>query len=761
MMQFFRKYQRYFIIALSSVTIVSFSFFGTYSSMMSQESVDPILFHDLLGHEVKASKVNAMVRFLSSDSTDQITLGGILGPNFLNDGFIRKDIIESGFAPMLAEPFMDQMHQDLAIRQDRQKNYKPYAHPYIKGLSAQNVWKELAPEVSENLAKMKLALNDQELFKTQLSLYLAEQKFPSYYLKQVIRYQETQGKEAHTDPGLAYADLNLFGYHSLEDWFGPSFIQLSAQFVHNFSIIAEEKGIKVSDDEALAELLYNNEISYRKLKNAKSPHLQVRNSQEYFKEQLRILGLDQKTATAIWKQVVTCRKYLKSLSDGVALDSKTLSDERFAQKKVHLNLFSLDQSFNLKSEEDLQRFETYITLIGQARENPLDMPSAIKSISEIKESAPELLKTHYVVNLKSVSAKEIQLKATLKEVWDWELDPKNWPQMLIKFPMLGTTFELSRESKLNILDNLSSEERILVDQFARSQILKAHPEWIDEALAQIEFTKTSLTFKEKGSNLSIGIKNAKALKQLLDSSISADLNDELTIEAKQSLTHYSEDEKTYFHIELIEKEENPSVLLFSEAIADGSLNTLKDKISLNLEGVVKCVLAEADRLNYPWHESCGMTQLEFAAKFRFINLISSTQEELKENLGTQVIEAVNKQLVTAFTHADNQEALLNQFKVAKSELTVSTNNPEFIVDDSLYAKKAGELSTILFDSNRGSYFYEVIAVEKDENAVAILVKKAQKELASSLIKQVLSDELSNMVIKNAIQLDKSHPVSDL
>lgn len=85
-----------------------------------------------------------------------------------------------------------------------------------------------------------------------------------------------------------------FGYHTLEDWFGPRYVRLVAQFILNSAKVAEQKGYKVSKEEALADLMQHASISYQQ--NANNPNLGVANLQQYFDEQLRRMNMDQNKA---------------------------------------------------------------------------------------------------------------------------------------------------------------------------------------------------------------------------------------------------------------------------------------------------------------------------------------------------------------------------------------------------------------------------------------------------------------------------------
>lgn len=64
MLDFFRKYQRYFFLVITVVIIISFSFFGTYSTLGSNAWREQIAFKAVNGHEVTRADVDEMTDFL-------------------------------------------------------------------------------------------------------------------------------------------------------------------------------------------------------------------------------------------------------------------------------------------------------------------------------------------------------------------------------------------------------------------------------------------------------------------------------------------------------------------------------------------------------------------------------------------------------------------------------------------------------------------------------------------------------------------------
>src|SRR5262245_39241440 len=144
MLEFFRRYQRAFFIVITAVIIISFSFFGTFQTFSNKEQEDKVVFTALDGTKVRRSEVSDMINFLTSDAHEYIFSSSGTG-NALNDGVIANDILAAGLAPIIADPYLTEISQELQPRLEREKRYKPYAHPRAPFLTAEQIWAYYAP----------------------------------------------------------------------------------------------------------------------------------------------------------------------------------------------------------------------------------------------------------------------------------------------------------------------------------------------------------------------------------------------------------------------------------------------------------------------------------------------------------------------------------------------------------------------------------------------------------------------------------------
>lgn len=580
MLEFFRKYQTYFFLMITVVIVISFSFFGTYNAIPASSIHEQIAFTAIDGTQVSRRELEEMVVFISSDNEDKTILGGIWGPNFLNNGVISKDILETGLANNLIAAYPELVQADLELRLEKEKRFNLYAHPRANFISVDGAWSYIAPEMKTDydiLTKSNDAISP-NAFTARVDLYLNEKKFPPQLLKQVLRYQQKQFSWIAPDPNLDRMDLSLFGYHSLSDWFGPRFVRMTAEFIINASKIASEKGYVVSKEEAVADLQRNAEISFKQ--NLKNPQLGVSNSHEYLQEQLRRLSMDQTKAVKIWQQVMLFRRLFHDIGDAVLIDPITYQQfYAFAKETVQGDLYKLPAEFRFADYRQMQKLEIYLKNISKNYKNDLTLPAQFLTQDQIKKKTPGLVEKKYTLLVTQVAKKSLQAKVPLKEIWNWEVEEKNWEKLKKEFPDLGIKKGSTRDERLASLDDLDNKTRGRVDLFASTAIIDAHPEWITEALQNTEPKAMNIGIRLQGGRTLFGLENREELLKLLEQ---APLVNEIatTEEAKQAqekLSLFSGDNHVFYRIAVVARDPKEEILSFAEANKEGVLDQLLDQ----------------------------------------------------------------------------------------------------------------------------------------------------------------------------------------
>lgn len=568
MLDFFRKYQRFFFLIVTVVIVISFSFFGTYSTLETPMVTEKVVATSIDGSQVYRNELEEMAMFLGSDSNDKLLFGGVWGPNFLNPGVIRNDFLTTGLAEVVISAYEMELIPDLQSRLEREKRYTPYKNPNSKLISSMNAWNFFAPEIKDKflqLQEQQDAASSQGI-SSRVELYLAEQKFPSPILRQFLKYQESQYPWIPADPNLDSTDLSLFGYHTLEDWFGPKFIRLIAQVIINSAKIAEQRGYQVSRDEALASLLRNAQVSFEQ--NQQSPFLKATNSQQYFREQLRLMGMDQNKAVDLWRQVLLFERLFHDLGNAVIVDALPFKQfGEFSQEYAKGKIYQLPPELRLADFRSLQKLEVYLDAVAKKKNDSLLLPQEFLSLADISKSYPELVQIKYTIDVASINKKDLQAKVSLKETWQWETDAQHWELLKKQFPELGLKSDKTKEERFTALESLDEKTRSRLDAFARAQIVDEHPEWLEKALAEAPLKKIDFGYSKKGKLSPFeGVTDNEALKKALERSY----------ESKQPEI-FTFDQQNYYKALVSSKEGKEQVLTFAQAAGAGILDQILDK----------------------------------------------------------------------------------------------------------------------------------------------------------------------------------------
>lgn len=579
MLEFLRKYQRYFFVVISIVIIISFSFFGTYSSLETEYPHEQVVFTAADGSKIKRQEVDELAIFLSTDMQDKLILGGIWGPNFLNDGVVRKDFLETGMGFILAMNYAEELLKDLKSRTEKERHYSLYSNPKAGFINAESAWAYFAPDMKYNYDLLKTAENpmNAEVLAARISLFLQEKQFSAPLLKQVLHYQEKQYSWIPPDPNLEYADLSLFGYHTLEDWFGPRFVRLVAQFIINSARIAEQKGYKVTKEEVLADLMQHAAVSFQQ--NINNPYLGVANLQQYFDEQLRRLNIDQSKAIKIWRDVLLFRRLFHDVGSAVVVDPFSIEKiQNYTKLGVIGQLFELPNSLRFDNYRSMQKLETYLNAVakrGQDQKNLLMLPTNFLSVDEVSKKFPELIQHRYLLSVAQGNKNTLQTKVGVKETWNWEVEDQNWNLLKKKFPELNGKKDSTREERFAVLEKLNDKTRSPIDAFARAAIVDQHPEWIDQMLENAPVKTGETAIVEKGGKTPfVKASKEKEIIQLLDQ---ASLKGEAPNEAAQKLQKYSPDDAVFYRITVLKRAPNREIITFTEAEDQGILDALLDK----------------------------------------------------------------------------------------------------------------------------------------------------------------------------------------
>lgn len=472
MLEFFRRYQRYFFLVITVVVIASFTFFGTYSTFAgTDEPEDRVVGQAIDGSDMMLSEVQKLSRFIATDREDSVQGRG-LPPNFCNDGVIRYDFLECRLADLLVAEYFDVLKGDFESRLDKAKRFRSYAHPEAPFLSAKSVWQHFMPALNAEVAALAAeTVVTPAVFSRLAKLYQFQAKLQPETLRRILLYQHQQYPWLTADQRLSYEDMALFGFHSAADWFGHDFVDLISEFILNGAAAAEEKGYRVSLEEAKGHLIHSFQESMTKLADAKmKPDLN-------FHQHLRSLGFDERSAAQVWQKVLLFRRYFHDVGESAFVDSLPYKDfASYARESAVVQKYQWP--VQLASAQDLAEMQFYAKAVSANAKETL--PSAFLPAADVAKKFPTLVQTIYRANVAEVSKKQVALRASVKQIWEWETDSKNWAKLRKEFSLSDAA---SKDERFKVLEHLDPKLRAQVDGFARDAILEENPLWIEEALA--------------------------------------------------------------------------------------------------------------------------------------------------------------------------------------------------------------------------------------------------------------------------------------
>jgi GcvH upstream region-like protein len=788
MLNFFRQYQRYFFFVITVVIIITFSFFGTYDATGSNVWREQIAFTAINGKEIPRGDVDEMAIFLATNSEDKRYFGGAWGPNFLNDGVIQKNFLETGLAQELVLAYQADLQEELDKRLAKEQKYTLYTHPQARFIGIENAWSHFSPEMNTYYRGLKTSTNslDAEAFQNRVKLYLAEKKLPAPMLRQILHYQENQQSWLSPDETLDQLDLSLFGYHTLEDWFSPRFTRLISEFIINTSILAEAKGYQVSKAEVLADLARQTQLSYQQ--NQNNPQLGVASPQQYYQEQLRRMNMDQNRAVKVWRQVLLFRRYFDD-AGAVALVDSVLNQkfQKFAQEQVNVEMYQLPKALRFGDYASLQKLQVYLQAVTKpVKREPLALSQDFLKPAEVAKTYPELVQKRYEIEVAQVTQKSLQARIGIRQIWEWEVEDQHWDELKKQFPELALKPASTRDERFEILDNLESITRSKVDQLAKQEIVKQHPEWIEQALAKANPQKLVIGLRTQGGKAFFsGLDKKEARQELIKALDQAPLNQAPT--ANQLLAHYTADQQVYYSITVLDRAPQEAILTFEEAAKDGTLDDVRDRL---LEKYYVMIREKQPLLyqkeNQEWKPFSAVQELvanEFfentlkalestqksvfpdqdkkgwskdqAASLRFYSYLKQAQEALKKN-NAQAQVYIKPSRDQKATLAD-YTSLADQWKLEKVTLAISREGRDEGVDkNEVFKLSPNEWSSLKAPANGHLSFYQV----KDKGQEMIAASQEIKEqtlkmhqlLAAEAQRQLMRQVLQELKEKNALSL---------
>lgn len=739
MLSFLRKHQRFFLIVVTSVIVVSFMFFGTFSNIAdNRKGEDKTIATAIDGSKIKQSQLEKMIHFLS--------YSGLTSPekNLFNDGVVEKDFLESELGNMVSDSYFSVLEPSLQRIFQKAKEHRHYVHSSAPFLQEELVWQSFCPDLYSDLQTLRASSFSKDSFSILSRLYLAQGEFPAERVQRVIQYQQNQYSWLPQDPSLQNHRFGLFGFTSIQDWFGRSWMQLVAEVIINGAKEAEARGYKVTDQEAKVDLV-GNLLKNVKLLDSKA-QFDLTEAYRYFPKECQRLGFTENDAVSIWKNILLFRRFLEDASSYIQVDPFMYdSIAEYSQTKMKLETYRLPKDLQFQDFRTLLKWEIYLDATAK-RPSLLQLPTSVLSLEEIEKKNPELIETRYELDIASTHISKFFSKVSLKQLWDWQVEEENWNKVASQFPEAGFTALDTSEGRFTFLENLEPNLRAKVDRFCLEQIICSHPEWMEEELNREGSSKKSFSLTTQNSTPDlVGIHSFDEFRTLLESA-PLETQNELSmneVQVQEKLKFYSQDNQNFYRICVIDKK-GKNILSFSDALKDRTLDQMLDRVlevhytswmkkakpedgKKGLHDVKDQVgasyyktLLDAIRSDYVQQTGLEVNEpsLDFYAKNRFFSFMQEVKKELKDSSKSK--------------WTSNEVNL--PWKVENRIEEIARSDDPSVQKDLSFSLSKGDWSSVYVDPMSGATFFKVDDIttskeesfEKMQEARSLLLKEAKQ-----------------------------------
>ncbi|MES2121989.1 MAG: hypothetical protein V4492_04335, partial [Chlamydiota bacterium] len=735
------------------------------------------------GKPIMQQELNSLTRLLSTSSYDSLREERNAMPNFLNDGVIEKEFLSTGLGVMMAKRYFEDLKPEMEVRLQKVKGYRAYVHPHAPQISAEGLWARFSPQFLQRYKMLKTKSNDAniESFAAMSQLYLDQLMLPSDTIKQVLGMQQNQ-MGVTPDPLLAHADLSLFGFKSLSDWFGEGFVKLCAQTVLNMAQLAEMRGYAVSREEVRNELFQNIYAGYQQV--VRQGNLDAEQAQNYYQMAMHAMGMDEPMLLNAWRKVMLCRLMLNDAGGSVLLDPLAFRQfESYAKESAIVDFYELPQELRFSDFRSMLKFQTYleaVALAPQQLRNDLSLPFQFATVDAIEKRAPELVERTYSLEWTSTNVDELAGSISLKETWEWESQDANWEILKKNFTELAALPAKSAQAKMDALGSLDKKVRGKIDHFSRVKMVESDRKRIDLALQTAPTASQEMGIRSKGGTFAFdGVKERSELIALLEK---ASLQGTAPNTEAQKLQNYSADGKNYYRIAVLKRDSNKSVIPFATALREGTLDPILD---VRLEAGYPDARKKSPQLFMhasgqikPFHEA-----KDAIGKIVFVDLLKTIEDKYRAYYGflpgvegdlplhfysnarllTHAAKAMEqlasgsrdpkwlKREASASHHLDEQWSLAVQERRIErcAELAVSK--------EALFATLPNEWSPVQIGERGAIAFYRARAHEASSGKPVESMEMGHQILSMDAKRDFMQRLLGEMEIKKAIDLSLKNP----
>ncbi|EPP34394.1 hypothetical protein CP10139811_0312 [Chlamydia ibidis] len=654
MLAFFYKHQKKFIgFVIAGVCVSGIGIgWGRHPGENTNKVSRKIFLKTPSGKKYTEGEFLAFKRFFVNEAYP--FTGDALAWNFLNEGLLTERFLTNKIGEKLFLTTYSQGYPSFS----KEKTYQPYRRFDAPFISSEEVWKSSAPRLHDALTAFQ-AVRDpvsSEGFIARVQLFLEEKKFPHYVLRQMLEYRRQMFNLPQDRSLIEGKDLRLFGYRNVSDWFGEPYVSAAVLAVLRF-IDEQKKHVPLpSLQEAKLDFQDKAQQAFNKLRKTKDHNLTF---DQFINSYFQFLGVGEFEFYKIYREILLCKRAFLQLEGGVTFDYHPLQ-EFFTRGKdsTMLELVKLPREYHFKKKDDLESFETYLSLVGVEFKDPLDVPRSCLPLEKVKAREPRLVGRRFLVTYRCIKLSDLESKVPMVAVHKWQQIPENFQLLLEEFPEIETCSSVKdlQNLKLSLLDKIYS--------FSRKEILRSNEAKIREILSQSPAQSQEIFLSKGKESVLEGIVDGSTLSSLL-------LENEV-------IECYSQDHEHYYAFIVDKCFSNEEIIPYREVIRRG---IAKDLLASHRNPArIECVLS-ALKTQYPNEEVPSIYRRR---------LCKLMQEHQSGNYQTGSLPWIPEKTVKRFSRCDNDSPQPYEILESMGE---------------------GALSEVLFNSEEGPFYYKCLSHE--------------------------------------------------
>lgn len=508
MMSHIRRHQRTITILVTACTISTFVFFGSSRAFAPTNAAHEVIAWQVGKTQLSVKQLQTRSRFLGSELATSAQ-SNETWCSWLNPGFVSQWILSTGLGAQMIDS-NPVFKAALEERKGKELKWQGYRHPYMGHLNYDSVLSQFNPPLAQALKKWRM---ESELSaKAKIDLYQQAKRMPTEFFTTIIRYHEASLSAAQKDPSLDGRSMSLFGYESMQAWFGKEFVDSCVKLISLGAQHARSLGYDVSLAQARHSVHSRIEQVWSGLKE-KGVDLSL----PAFKAQMyRSVGMSEQELTEFWQELVLFECFFhhqgsQALTDPLAINHLAAFAGESRQAEVY-EIPALYRCSNLEALAKLQVYWHYTT--GLALTDP-SVPLHKKSTEEISKVCPELIANRVSLEWRHLTLDDFRLRVGPKKMIVWQAEDDLWAQISPQVTQKNITERAERIKLLSLLDRTKREH---VDQASLKWILKHNPERCLSLIEEVPAQNDSLVFALASAKQPLeGISNANLLLQYLKS----------------------------------------------------------------------------------------------------------------------------------------------------------------------------------------------------------------------------------------------------